>query len=175
MLTPSGRPNFAHSARSTFGSPSRYHSTRHPRPVAWIRACAFAVVRMKHHRTACERRESLRISAHPRRTAGRVDTARATPRRQGERERISRAKAASGSISGAGGGSRDPEGGTDRAVPVDGWGRSCVARTLPRHAPAARYPRETEARARARSGLTIRDRNNLRHRVSAPHGLGRTA
>ena len=47
------------------------------------RICAFAVVRMKHHGTACERRESLRISAHPRRTAGRVDTARATPRRQG--------------------------------------------------------------------------------------------
>ena len=49
-----------------------------------------------------------------------------TQRDADERERISRAKAASGSISGAGGGSRDPVGGSiaeivERAVPDTGW------------------------------------------------------
>ena len=49
-----------------------------------------------------------------------------TQRDADERERISRARAASGSISGAGGGSRDPVGGSvaeilDRAVPTTGW------------------------------------------------------
>ena len=50
----------------------------------------------------------------------------ATQRDVDERDRIARAKAASGSISGAGGGSRDPVGGTiaeivDRATPETGW------------------------------------------------------
>ena len=63
------------------------------------------------------------VSAKVAETARREATAQ---RDEDERGRIARARAASGSISGAGGGSRDPVGGTiaeivERATPETGW------------------------------------------------------
>ena len=57
---------------------------------------------------------------------GRAPPGHATQRDVDERERIAKAKAANGSISGAGGGSSDPVGGSvaeilERAVPETGW------------------------------------------------------